>query len=153
MSTKTHIRRRDSGTVLAFWTLLWLGCSSGCKALESRGLATVSLELAVKTEPVSDDPDDPAIWIHPNDSSLSLILGTNKVALPNGALYVFDLDGKILQKINQLDRPNNVDVEQGVKLGEQTVDIAVVTERRAGKLRIYAVNSKERRLKEIAQLK
>lgn len=36
------------------------------------------------------------------------MIGTNKVATPNGAVVVFDLDGKILQTIDGIDRPNNV---------------------------------------------
>ena len=62
------------------------------------------------TEPVPDDPDDPAVWLHPRDPSLNLIVGTNKVEKPNGALLVFDMKGKILQKITGLGRPNNVDI-------------------------------------------
>jgi 3-phytase len=66
------------------------------------------------TEPVADDPDDPAVWIHPQDPSLNSIIGTNKVEKPNGGLLVFDMKGKILQKITDLARPNNVDIEQDV---------------------------------------
>jgi 3-phytase len=105
-----------------------------------------------QTEEVSHDPDDPAIWIHPDDPSLSLIVGTNKVELPNGALYVYDLDGKTLQRIGGLNRPNNVDIEQGVRIGGEVFDIAVVTERVAKALRIYSIDSQNRRLSEMAKL-
>ncbi len=91
------------------------------------------------TAPVGQDPDDPAIWVNPRDASRSLILGTNKVAAPHGALAVFGLDGKILQTVAGLDRPNNVDIEYGLPLGGQPTDIAVVTERLRQRLRIFRI--------------
>lgn len=48
------------------------------------------------TEEVKWDSDDPAIWIHPDDPSKSLIIGTDKNV--DGALYVFDLEGKIIEE-------------------------------------------------------
>jgi len=91
------------------------------------------------TEALPNDPDDPAIWVHPKDGALSRILGTDKHE-GTGGLYVFDLQGKIVQKITPLDRPNNVDVVQGVKLGDKTLDLAVVTERVQEQLRFYSID-------------
>jgi 3-phytase len=96
------------------------------------------LQPALATDPVAHDPDDPAIWVHPADPSKSLILGTDKIA-GEGALYVFGLDGKQRQRIAPLDRPNNVDVEYGLSLGGRRVDIAVVTERKQHRLRIFGI--------------
>ncbi len=91
----------------------------------------------VVTEFVRYDSDDPAIWINPVDPAQSLVIGTDKDA--DGALYVFGLDGKIVQDkvVRGLLRPNNVDIQQGVQLGGETVDIAVVAERYAHRLRIF----------------
>ncbi|MGB9604466.1 MAG: phytase [Bryobacteraceae bacterium] len=61
------------------------------------------------------------------------------MAAPRGALYVYGLDGKIRQVIDKLDRPNNVDVEYGLPLGGQKVDIAVATERMQRRLRVYRI--------------
>jgi len=93
----------------------------------------------VSSEPVADDPDDPAIWINPADPARSLILGTNKVPAPQGALVVFGLDGKIRQTIAGIDRPNNVDVEYGLALAGGAADIAVLTERLKSRLRVYRI--------------
>lgn len=89
------------------------------------------------TAPVKHDTDDPAIWVHPTDPAQSLILGTDKDA--DGALYVFGLDGKIHweKTVRGLARPNNVDVAYGFELGGERIDIAVVTERYANRLRVY----------------
>ncbi len=91
------------------------------------------------TEPSQYDTDDPAIWIHPDDPVKSLILGTDKNQ--DGAIYVFDLDGKILPEktVRPLLRVNNIDIEYGLPLGGETIDIAVTTERGANKLRVYSL--------------
>jgi 3-phytase len=108
--------------------------------------APVSVPVAdvqpvVQTDQVTDDPDDPAIWVHPTDPSRSLIIGTNKVKAPTGAVVVFGLDGKTRQTIAGLDRPNNVDVEYGLSIGNQRIDIAVATERLKSQLRIFRVTA------------
>lgn len=89
----------------------------------------------VVTEPVRHDTDDPAIWINPDDPAKSLIVGTDKDT--DGALYVFDLDGKIVQRVGGLKRPNNVDIADGLLLGGERVSIAVTTEREAQRLRVF----------------
>ena len=66
---------------------------------------------AISSDQVPTDPDDPAIWLHPTNPARSLVIGTNKVAAPEGALVVYGLDGRIRQTISGIDRPNNVDVE------------------------------------------
>jgi 3-phytase len=89
------------------------------------------------TQPVVHDTDDPAIWVHPEDPAQSLVLGTDKNS--DGALYVFDLQGNIVQEkvVRGLRYPNNVDVEYGLMLNGQPADIAVVTERERSMLRIF----------------
>ncbi|MDX2065007.1 MAG: phytase [Fimbriimonadaceae bacterium] len=97
-----------------------------------------TIRPAVVTQPVADDADDPAIWVNPRNPAHSRVIGTNKVKRPSGGLYVFDLDGKIVQRIQGLDRPNNVDVIQGV-FGRR--DYAVCTERLQGRLRIFEIGA------------
>jgi 3-phytase len=91
------------------------------------------------TEHVTHDSDDPAIWINSENPELSLILGTDKKS--DGAIYVFDLDGKIIDSltVRDLKRPNNIDVAYGLKVGNKTIDIAVATERETHKLRIFSL--------------
>jgi 3-phytase len=106
----------------------------------------LEIEAEYATAPLANDPDDPAIWVHPKDASLSLIVGTMKVAAPAGAVVVFGMDGQIRQVISGIDRPNNVDVEYGVQIGGRTIDIAVATERLARQLRLFRIDPEERRL-------
>src|SRR5687767_10559237 len=106
----------------------------------------LEIEAEYGTVPLANDPDDPAIWVHPSDPSRSLILGTMKVAAPAGALVVFGLDGQIRQVISGIDRPNNVDVEYGFQLAGSRVDVAVVTERLSRQLRIFRIDPAQGRL-------
>src|SRR5262245_6881777 len=133
----------------SFMTFLCLAACSAPPPAAAPAPPTTRLVEIGATEPVPDDPDDPAVWLHPSDSSLNLIVGTNKVEKPNGALLVFDMKGKILQTIGDLDRPNNVDIEQGVRLGDTTYDLAITTEREANAVRIYAIDAATRKLSEI----
>jgi 3-phytase len=120
----------------AFALLLLVLGLAGCGAKSS---VDGVVRAAVATDQVSEDPDDPAIWRHPTNPSASLILGTNKVPAPEGALLVFGLDGKTRQTIGGLDRPNNVDVEYGLVLKGQPTDVAIVTERLKQRLRVFAI--------------
>lgn len=91
------------------------------------------------TEKVGFDSDDPAIWVNPKDPAKSLVIGTDKSA--TGALYVFDLEGKIVPSlvVKGLKRPNNVDLAYGLKLNGTATDIAITTERITHKLRIFSL--------------
>ena len=106
----------------------------------------LAIEPAYATATLSNDPDDPAIWVHPVDPSRSLIIGTMKVASPAGAIVVFGMDGQIRQVISDLDRPNNVDVEYRLRLSGRDVDIVVATERLKRQLRVFRVDPDEGRL-------
>lgn len=98
-----------------------------------------TIKPAVISEKVGFDSDDPAIWVNPADPSKSLVIGTDKSV--NGALYVFNLEGKIQTDltVKDLKRPNNVDVAYGLKLNGVSTDIAITTERFTHQLRIFSL--------------
>jgi 3-phytase len=52
---------------------------------------------------------------------------------------VYDLDGKIVTRVGGLKRPNNVDIAYGFRLGGESVDIAVTTERELHRLRVFSL--------------
>jgi 3-phytase len=115
--------------------LLWL---ASCRPTSPRVPTTTNTTIirpVVVTDTVRHDTDDPAIWLHPTDRTKSLIVGTDKDA--DGAVYVFDLRGRVVQQVRPLNRPNNVDVAYGLRLNNQPTDIAVVTERGASRIRVY----------------
>lgn len=134
-----------SATVISLGTFL-VACSSNEKkepAVSEKPtnqvVDTTPLKPVVVTDTTIHDTDDPAIWVNPQDRSQSLILGTDKNE--DGAVYVYDLNGKIDEKrtVRGLKRPNNIDVEYGLNLGGKKVDIAVVSERLTHKVRVFSL--------------
>jgi len=94
----------------------------------------------VITENTINDTDDPAIWIHPTDASKSIVFGTDKET--NGAIYAFNLEGKIIEEktIRNIKRPNNVDIAYGFKLNDSTlVDVLTFTEREKQQIRLFSI--------------
>lgn len=122
---------------------------SACESSSNPSAAPETVAPVQATEPVPHDPDDPAIWMHPSDPAKSLIIATDKIE-ETGGLYIFGLDGALRQSVVPLDRPNNVDVEYGLALGDRTVDIAVVTERKRHRLRVFAIPDDGRPLVDLA---
>jgi 3-phytase len=108
----------------------------------------IQIQPAVTTETLPADPDDPAVWVHPNDAAQSLVIATIKAAAPAGGLAVFSLDGKLLQTVGPLNRPNNVDVEQNV----DGIDLAIATERFNNRLIAFRIDPASRRLSEAGTL-
>lgn len=106
-------------------------CHNGSRA----PVAPDAIKPVIVTEAVAHDTDDPAIWINPADRLKSLIIGTDKDT--DGALYAFDLNGKIVHQVTGLKRPNNVDIAYGLPVNGVPTDIAVVAERESNRLRIF----------------
>ena len=89
--------------------------------------------------------DDPAIWIHPEDSTKSIVIVTAK----EGGLRVYDLAGEEIQSIRATKAPrhdgtfgryNNVDIAYGLALDGETVDVAVVSDRFNDQLRFWVID-------------
>ena len=116
-------------------------------ALSDPALRIIEVVPTDSTTSVPYDADDPSIWIHPREPEKSLILGTDKAKV-HGGLYVWDLEGNLLQYI-PLNRPNNVDVRHNMQLSTGPVDIAVVNIREEQALRVYAIDPETRRLTDI----
>lgn len=108
-------------------------------AKAAKSLVSDQVTHVIATESVPNDADDPAIWVNKLEPENSLIFGTDK-AEGNGGIYVFNLEGRVVQSFTGIDRPNNIDIEYGFQLGDRTVDLAVATERVAQQLRIYAIS-------------
>ncbi|WP_410221352.1 phytase [Pedobacter sp.] len=119
-------------------SVLLLGATA-CKGNTQKKLVADTIKPVIITEKVKYDTDDPAIWINKEDPSKSLVIGTDKEK--NGALYVFDLQGKIKEDlvVRNLQRPNNVDVAYGLVFAGKATDIAITTERMTHNLRIFSL--------------
>lgn len=110
---------------------------TACKNDKLAPVAPNAVKPTVVTEALPHDTDDPSIWIHPTDPSKSIVVGTDKDT--DGALYAFDLKGKIIKKSEVLKRPNNVDIAYGLIIDGKKVDVAVTTERESNKIRIFSL--------------
>ena len=91
-----------------------------------------------ETDPMpqsGDAADDPALWIHPDDTSRSLIVATNK----RQGLFIYNLAGETVQQLD-IGRLNNVDVRYGMALGEETIDIAVASNRDLNALSVFGIS-------------
>jgi 3-phytase len=133
--------RRTPALLLLLAGPLAIACRYGTPAETPVGAVSSDPRVvrpALETAAVSADADDPSVWIHPDDPAQSLILGTDKIAV-TGGLYVYGLDGGVRQVISPLDRPNNVDVEYGMVIAGTPTDIAVLTERKQHRLRVYRI--------------
>jgi 3-phytase/alkaline phosphatase D len=108
------------------------------------------------TTPLIGDSDDPSVWIDPNNANNSLVIAT----LKDGGLAVFNLDGSLRQAITPQTmlgasaeygdiRYNNVDVIYGFRLGDQTLDIAVASDRENDTLAIFKIDPTTRQLANI----
>lgn len=108
----------------------------------------ITVTAQAETEPVpsgTDAADDPAIWIHPTNPSLSTIIGTDKTA----GLVVYNLDGGILQTLD-IGRVNNVDLRYNVVLGSERVALVAATNRSSNSLVLYAIDPQTRLLSDAA---
>lgn len=111
--------------------------AASCKTSKQSTVAADAVKPVVVTEKVVFDTDDPAIWINTENPAASLIIGTDKET--DGGLYVFNLQGKIVNKVLGLKRPNNVDIAYKLMLSGKSFDVAVTTERETNKLRFYSM--------------
>lgn len=126
-------------TTLFFCLAASIFLQVACNNPQSSTFATDTIKPAIVTEAVRYDSDDPAVWINKTDPGKSLVVATDKDA--DGALFVYDLQGKIVKDkvVSNLKRPNNVDIAYGLMLDGKPVDIAVTTERMTHKLRIFSL--------------
>jgi 3-phytase len=103
-----------------------------------------TLRPLVETAPVPNDgdaADDPAIWIHPRDPSLSTVVATDK----QGGLAVYDLDGRQLQYLPG-GRPDNVDLRAGFALGGARVALVAASDRSDDSVDLLRVDEATRQL-------
>ena len=110
------------------------------------GETTVTPSL--ETVPVAsfgDAADDPALWVHPTDPALSVVIGTQK----QRGINVYDLDGNLLQS-REDGRINNADIRYGFPLGGEPVDVVTASNRSTDSIGIWKVDRATRTLVDVA---
>lgn len=130
--------------------LIAFACKTGEKQYKEPGsnYTCNQVEAALETDVMDtegDSADDPAVWIHPEEASKSLVITTNKKA----GLVVYNLDGKEVQFI-QSGRVNNVDVRYGFNLNGQEIDIVAASNRSFNSISIYRIEPDSGTLVDVA---
>lgn len=105
---------------------------AACASVPAYPVADVMVSAeTVPAGATGDSADDPAVWKHPTDAALSLVLGTNK----QEGLVVFALDGSEAQRL-PIGPINNVDVRQDIG---SPFDIAVASNDTQG-ISVFSIN-------------
>jgi len=133
---------------LVSWRAIRAGLGLGAGAArDPRAAAATSARLvkpALETPPVEtwgDAADDPAIWVHPADPALSVVIGTDK----NLGLYVYDLEGRLLQTVAD-GRMNNVDLRDGFLVDGEARTLVAASNRTHKSISLYYLDHGTRRL-------
>jgi 3-phytase len=99
---------------------------------------------ALETPPAEtwgDAADDAAIWVNPRDPARSAVIATDK----NLGLYVYDLDGKLLQTLAD-GRMNNVDVRDGFLVDGRQRTLVAASNRTDKSIALYWLEPATRKL-------
>ena len=139
--TRTNRKKEDMiRTLLLTASAFGLAaCATGPKYASNDELGAVAITAFAETPAVAsaeDAADDPAIWVHPEDASKSLILGTDKQA----GLHVYDLNGKPKQFL-AVGRVNNVDVRT-IKTSRGDRHIAAASNRTDNSVTLFEIDAK-----------
>jgi 3-phytase len=107
---------------------------------------TANTETAnARAQEMADAADDPAVWVHPSDSERSLIFGSNKT----GGLAAYNLSGAEVAYY-PIGKINNVDILEGVKLGEETITILGCSNRSDQSIDLFRVDPETGKLTDVA---
>ncbi|TGD59772.1 phytase [Flavobacterium humi] len=120
------------------YSLLFVAITALCSCREEKPAMPITPDAI--TQKTINDTDDPAIWVNPQDASKSIIFGTDKET--NGAIYAFDLQGKIIESktLRGMKRPNNVDLAYDFKINDTSkVAILAFAEREKQQIRVFSV--------------
>lgn len=120
-------------TPVSFAALLLVAACDNAPVLEPLPSVT-AVGQTVPVKSGDDAADDPAIWINHVDSAGSLILGTDKQA----GLYAYDMSGAVKQFL-PTGRLNNVDLRQGITVGDWQGDLAVASNRTDNSIAVYEI--------------
>ena len=88
-----------------------------------------------------DAADDPAIWVNPRDAAKSAVIATDK----NLGLYVYDLEGKLLQTLTD-GRMNNVDLRDGLMAAGKPRTLVAASNRTDKSIALYWLDPATRKL-------
>ncbi|MFQ5605839.1 MAG: phytase [bacterium] len=104
-------------------------------AIFSETARTVTVQPAVTTTATLKDARTTVIWSHSTQPEKSVVIG-----LDEENIYVWDLNGNELQRLQPGSRLSGLDLRRNVMLGKQMLDIVAANLRGEGKLAIFKIN-------------
>jgi len=117
--------------LVAASTLTVSSCASAPPVLPGQALVLAAMETA-PAGARGDAADDPALWLHPEDTTQSLILGTNK----QEGLVVYTLDGAEAARL-PIGLINNVDIRQSA---DRSYDVAVASNDEVNAISVFLID-------------
>ncbi|MEX2015680.1 MAG: phytase [Candidatus Hydrogenedentales bacterium] len=93
--------------------------------------------------PHAQDQDDMCIWVDRSDPSRSTVIASDKTA---GKLFVYDLSGGLVQRVDVEGKPGNIDLRYDFPLAGEKVDIVAFNERDHSAIHVYRVDRETRLL-------
>jgi 3-phytase len=122
-----------------------LGISAGAAPDPRADAATAHTVVPTLETPAvetwGDAADDAVIWAHPTDAAKSVVIATDK----NLGLYVYDLDGRLLQTVPD-GRMNNVDLRDGFLVDGKPRTLVAASNRTDKSIALYWLDPATRRL-------
>lgn len=112
--------------------------SSGSSQIENNRFNKYKRSINLFADTSRTDQDDMCVWVHPDDASKSTIISSDKGAKK---LFVYDLSGNIIQSINVVSKPGNIDIRYNYPLNGEKVDIVAYNDRGSELVKIYKVDS------------
>lgn len=121
----------------------WIGLTlvlGACQPQDSIPTVTADIETEnVLAKVDADAADDPALWLNSVHTDSSFILGSNKTY----GLEVYGLDGTRLANY-PTGKINNIDVANGVKLGDSLIAIVAGSNRDYDRIDIWSISKNAR---------
>lgn len=131
----------------ALASALNLAVAANANVLAPIEVKVSSVMPVLETPPLpsyGDAADDPAIWVNRADPEKSAVIATDK----KRGLVVYDLDGQILQRLDD-GRMNNVDVREGFRFQGRDAVIVTASDRTNKSLAIYELDPATRQLRAV----
>lgn len=129
-------------------SIVWATSFLMIESAHAQPLPVAAVPARVETPPVGfagDAADDPAIRVG-DTPGRTRIIGTQK----KGALFVYDLSGKVMQSF-AAGRPNNVDLREGFAWADGAGPILAVSDRADNTVVLYKYDMSKDRLLETAR--
>ncbi len=121
------------------------GSAAADQSASSKVTAVTALVETTPAGSYGDAADDPAIWAHPTNPALSLVIATDKKA----GIYVYDMQGKVVQFLPD-GKMNNVDLREGFDLDGKKIVLVTASNRTDKSIAIYRLDPELRQLIDIA---